>query len=85
MTQIKCHCEIRNTNDMLNDTIIEDAGGYSYLAAVMGFVGQYVDLDYSIWLSRLLTPLAVVFLLPGIIVFLLYFNSLFLYVYKWHR
>lgn len=51
----------------------------------MGFVGQYVDLDYSIWLSRLLTPLAVVFLLPGIIVFLLYFNSLFLYVYKWHR
>lgn len=47
--------------------------------------GQYVDLDYSIWLSRLLTPLAVVFLLPGIVVFLLYFNSLFLYVYKWHR
>lgn len=47
--------------------------------------GQYIDLDYSIWLSRLLTPLAVVFLLPGIIVFLLYFNSLFLYVYKWHR
>lgn len=51
----------------------------------MSFLGQYVDLDYSIWLSRLLTPLAVVFLLPGIIVFLLYFNSLFLYVYKWHR
>lgn len=44
-----------------------------------------MDLDYSIWLSRLLTPLTIVFLLPGIIVFLLYFNSLFLYVYKWHR
>lgn len=25
---------------MLNDTIIEDAGGYSYLAAVLGFIGK---------------------------------------------
>lgn len=25
---------------MLNETIIEEAGGYSYLAAVIGFIGE---------------------------------------------
>lgn len=27
---------------MLNETIIEEAGGYSYLAALIGFIGEFI-------------------------------------------
>lgn len=49
------------------------------------FLGQYIDLDYSIWLYRLLTPLIVTFLLPTFIALLLYISSLILTIYKFHR
>lgn len=47
--------------------------------------GQYIDLDYSIWLWRALTPLIITFLLPLVFVLLIYLSSLFLYIYKLHR
>lgn len=48
-------------------------------------LGQYVDLDYSIWLYRLLTPLMMTFVLPSVFVLLIYLSISFLYVYKLHR
>lgn len=48
-------------------------------------LGQYVDLDYSIWLYRLLTPLMLTFVLPTLFVLLIYLSISFLYVYKLHR
>lgn len=48
-------------------------------------IGQYIDLDYSIWLWRALTPLIITFLLPLVFVLLIYLSSLFLYIYKLHR
>lgn len=49
------------------------------------FTGQYIDLDYSIWLWRALTPLIICFLLPMVFVLLIYLSSCFLYIYKLHR
>lgn len=45
---------------------------------------QYIDIDYSLWVSWVLTPLIISFLLPVVIVLLLYTNALILYVYKLH-
>lgn len=49
------------------------------------FTGQYIDLDYSIWLWRALTPLIITFMLPMVFVLLIYLSSCFLYIYKLHR
>lgn len=49
------------------------------------FTGKYIDLDYSIWLWRALTPLIITFLLPLVFVLLIYLSSCFLYIYKLHR
>ncbi|XP_058823463.1 monoacylglycerol/Diacylglycerol O-acyltransferase [Topomyia yanbarensis] len=51
---------------------------------IFSYIGQYVDLDYSIWLYRLLTPLLVTFILPSFFVLLIYLSISFLYVYKLH-
>lgn len=53
--------------------------------ASLDFIGQYIDLDYSIWLYRLLTPLIITFLLPLVFVGLIYLSFLILYIYKLHR
>ena len=48
-------------------------------------VGDYVDLDYMLWLRWLLSPLVITFvILPLVILFFIYLSSLILYVYK-HR
>jgi len=46
---------------------------------------QYIDLDFTLWLTWLLMPLLVTFLLPLIIALLLYLTALILYIYKLHR
>lgn len=46
---------------------------------------EYIDVDFTLWLSWLLMPLLVTFLLPLVIVILLYVTALILYVYKLHR
>ncbi|XP_065364925.1 DGAT1/2-independent enzyme synthesizing storage lipids isoform X2 [Calliphora vicina] len=45
----------------------------------------YIDLDYSLWVYRLLTPLIATFLLPLVFVALIYISFLILYIYKLHR
>ncbi|XP_020281854.1 transmembrane protein 68 isoform X2 [Pseudomyrmex gracilis] len=46
---------------------------------------EYIDLDFTLWLTWLLMPLLITFLLPLVIALLLYSTSLILYVYKLHR
>ncbi|XP_044727361.1 transmembrane protein 68 isoform X2 [Chrysoperla carnea] len=46
---------------------------------------EYIDIDYYRWLTWLLAPLILTFLLPGIIIILLYMTAIILYIYKWHR
>ncbi|GLV39612.1 uncharacterized protein CBL_08321 [Carabus blaptoides fortunei] len=45
---------------------------------------NYIDVDFTLWLSWLLTPLLVTFILPVFIVLLLYITALILYIYKLH-
>lgn len=45
---------------------------------------NYIDIDFTLWLSWLLAPLLVTFVLPVIIVLLLYLTALILYIYKLH-
>lgn len=45
---------------------------------------RYIDLDFTLWLSWLLAPLLITFILPFIIVVLLYTTALILYIYKLH-
>ncbi|XP_023034817.1 transmembrane protein 68 [Drosophila willistoni] len=48
-------------------------------------LSSYIDLDYSLWLYRFLTPLIVTFLLPLVFVALIYISFLVLFIYKLHR
>ncbi|XP_029732619.1 monoacylglycerol/Diacylglycerol O-acyltransferase [Aedes albopictus] len=61
---------------LTNDTVMN--------STIFSYIGQYVDLDYSIWLYRLLTPLMLTFVLPTLFVLLIYLSISFLYVYKLH-
>ncbi|KAG8234843.1 hypothetical protein J437_LFUL014692 [Ladona fulva] len=47
--------------------------------------GDYIDINYTLWLTWLLAPLFITFLLPLLIVMLFYLSSLILYIYKLHR
>ncbi|XP_071442917.1 DGAT1/2-independent enzyme synthesizing storage lipids [Hetaerina americana] len=47
--------------------------------------GDYIDINYTLWLTWLLAPLFITFLLPLLIVFLFYVSALILYIYKLHR
>uniref|UniRef100_A0A182JYD3 PCI domain-containing protein n=1 Tax=Anopheles christyi TaxID=43041 RepID=A0A182JYD3_9DIPT len=53
-------------------------------STIFAYLGQYIDLNYSIWLYRLLTPVLVTFLLPCAFVLLIYCTISFLYIYKLH-
>jgi len=44
----------------------------------------YDTLGISTWMSWLFTPIMIVSLLPAVILFLLYFNSMVLYIYRLH-
>lgn len=49
---------------------------------IIRYLGNYIDLDYSIWLYRVMMPLFIAFLLPCIFVLLIYFTSVSLYIYR---
>ncbi|XP_025158010.1 transmembrane protein 68 isoform X3 [Harpegnathos saltator] len=51
---------------------------------IENIIAEYLDVDFT-WLSWLLMPFFITFLLPFAIVLLLYLNCLILYVYKLHR
>jgi len=44
-----------------------------------------VDIDYARWLGWLFTPVMIVFLLPVVILVLLYMNAFWLFIYKYRR
>ncbi|CAL7944347.1 unnamed protein product [Xylocopa violacea] len=46
---------------------------------------EYIDVNFTLWLSWLLLPLLITFLLPFVIVGLVYLTILILYIYKLHR
>lgn len=52
--------------------------------AVQDYVVDYIDIDFTLWLSWLLAPLLITFLLPMMIGVLLYVSSIILYIYKLH-
>ncbi|CAH2057094.1 unnamed protein product, partial [Iphiclides podalirius] len=68
-----------NTNDYVKLTL-----------AIVGFyVGmfylEYVDTEYSLWLTWFLTPLIVTFLLPAVIIVLIYISSIIFHLYRLYR
>jgi len=60
-------------------TYLEAAKTHAY-----NYIVEYVDIDYSLWLTWVLTPLICTVLLPVIIALLIYLSSLILYIYKLH-
>lgn len=57
----------------------------SLVTYIENVIVDYIDLDFTLWLTWLLTPLLITFLLPLIIVLLLYVTALTFYIYKLHR
>lgn len=55
-----------------------------YILLCLLFAVNYIDVDFTLWLSWLLAPLLVTFILPVFIVLLLYITALILYIYKLH-
>jgi len=52
----------------------------------VNWVGQYVDLDYMLWIKWLLSPIILTFvILPLLLLILIYVSSLTLYIYQAHR
>ncbi|KYM86427.1 Transmembrane protein 68 [Atta colombica] len=58
---------------------------YNLWLMVEDVIVQYIDLDFTLWLTWLLMPLLITFLLPLVIALLLYLTALMLYIYKLHR
>ncbi|XP_050500305.1 transmembrane protein 68 isoform X1 [Diabrotica virgifera virgifera] len=55
-----------------------------YAKVIKDFVVNYVDIDYSLWITWFLAPLIITFLLPAMIALLLYCSAFMLYIYKLH-
>ncbi|KAL0811839.1 hypothetical protein ABMA28_009266 [Loxostege sticticalis] len=60
------------------------------LIAIAGFyMGifylEYVDAEYSLWLTWFLTPVIVTFLLPAVIIVLIYISSIIFHLYRLYR
>lgn len=54
--------------------------------AALDWLGNYVDLDYMLWVRWLLSPIIITFvILPAVILVLIYVSSLCLYIYRAHR
>jgi hypothetical protein len=51
---------------------------------LFSFTVEYIDIDYSLWLTWCLAPLLISFLLPMVIALLLYLTAFILYIYKLH-
>lgn len=49
------------------------------------FCLEYVDAEYSLWLTWFLTPVIVTFLLPAVIIVLIYLSSIIFHLYRLYR
>ncbi|XP_075231267.1 DGAT1/2-independent enzyme synthesizing storage lipids isoform X2 [Lycorma delicatula] len=56
-----------------------------WIYSVEQFLVQYIDVDFTLWLTWLLAPVIITFLLPLVIVLLFYVTGVILYIYKFHR
>ncbi|XP_026281681.1 transmembrane protein 68 isoform X2 [Frankliniella occidentalis] len=55
------------------------------VVSIENVIVQYIDIDFTLWLTWALAPVIITFLLPVVIVLLLYLTSIMLYIYRWHR
>ncbi|XP_049764061.1 transmembrane protein 68 [Schistocerca cancellata] len=46
---------------------------------------EYIDVHFTLWLTWLLAPLLLTFMLPLVIFLMFYMNAVILYIYKLHR
>lgn len=67
------------TNDFVK-VAIAIAGFYMGI-----FYLEYVDAEYSLWLTWFLTPVIVTFLLPAVIIILIYMSSIIFHIYRLYR
>ncbi|XP_014598232.1 PREDICTED: transmembrane protein 68 [Polistes canadensis] len=58
---------------------------FNITKTIEDIIVKYIDVDFTLWLSWLLLPLLITFLLPFVIVLLLYLTILTLYIYRLHR
>ncbi|XP_030024112.1 transmembrane protein 68 isoform X1 [Manduca sexta] len=78
-------------SDLLKKFDYETTNEFVQLAiAIFGFyVGmfylEYVDTEYSLWLTWFLTPVIVTFLLPAVILVLIYVSSIIFHIYRLYR
>ncbi|XP_037965329.2 transmembrane protein 68 isoform X3 [Plutella xylostella] len=78
-------------SDLLKKVDYETRNEFVKIAvAVAGFyMGifylEYVDAEYSLWLSWFLTPVVVTFLLPAMIIVLIYISSVMFHFYRLYR
>ncbi|XP_041975715.1 transmembrane protein 68 isoform X2 [Aricia agestis] len=57
----------------------------NYTASIYDVIVEYVDTEYSLWLTWVLTPVVVTFLLPAVIIVLIYASSVIYHVYRLYR
>ncbi|CAK1543614.1 unnamed protein product [Leptosia nina] len=57
----------------------------NYTASLYDMIVEYVDTEYSLWLTWFLTPVIVTFLLPAVIIILIYVSSIIFYLYRLYR
>ncbi|XP_050356368.1 transmembrane protein 68 isoform X2 [Nymphalis io] len=57
----------------------------NYTASLYDIIVEYVDTEYSLWLTWFLTPVIVTFLLPAVIIVLIYMSSVIFHLYRLYR
>ncbi|CAH0717743.1 unnamed protein product, partial [Brenthis ino] len=57
----------------------------NYTASLYDIIVEYVDTEYSLWLTWVLTPVIVTFLLPAVIIVLIYVSSIIFHLYRLYR
>ncbi|XP_052741736.1 transmembrane protein 68 isoform X2 [Bicyclus anynana] len=57
----------------------------NYSASLYDIIVEYVDTEYSLWLTWFLTPVMVTFLLPAVIIVLIYASSIIFHLYRLYR
>ncbi|XP_037965331.2 transmembrane protein 68 isoform X2 [Plutella xylostella] len=57
----------------------------NYSTSFYDIIVEYVDAEYSLWLSWFLTPVVVTFLLPAMIIVLIYISSVMFHFYRLYR
>ncbi|XP_013191711.1 monoacylglycerol/Diacylglycerol O-acyltransferase isoform X2 [Amyelois transitella] len=57
----------------------------NYTISFYDIIVEYVDAEYSLWLTWFLTPVIVTFLLPAVIILLIYISSIIFHLYRLYR